>query len=127
MNTPTLPTAPESVDVVVLAAPAGRHLPEEFLRTVVRLRRVREHLALLVVLAHSPESDEAVASLIAAGADDCVVAPSPSELFRCIERVRTLRRRALEHGHEPAEPETTNAADALLDALWRTRAHAAVA
>jgi DNA-binding response OmpR family regulator len=127
MNTPTLPTAPESVDVVVLAAPAGRRLPEEFLRTVARLRRVREQLGLLVVLSPSTEPEEAVASLVAAGADDCVVAPSPSDLFRCIERVRTLRRRALEHGHERVEPETTNAKDALLDALWRTRAHAAVA
>jgi hypothetical protein len=98
------------MDVVVLVVPdhglAPGGLSYEFLDAIAQMR-ARGDAAILVVFPRTVEP-EVFARAEGAGASHCVVAPTSVDVFRHIERARTLRR----------HPTPT---DESLDALWRTR------
>ncbi len=106
------PTTPEvenePIDVVVLVAPDGGTLSDDFVAAIARMK-ARGAAAVLVVFPR-PVDVEVVHRAEAAGASNCVIAPSSSELFGHIERTRALRR------HE--------ADDDPLDVYWRSRSRA---
>jgi hypothetical protein len=109
-----LSTALDSaIDVVVLVVPdrvglAHEGLSHEFVDAIAEMR-MRGDAAVLVVFPRAVDAD-VIARAEAAGASHCVVAPSSDDLFRHIERARTLRRHAIVE-------------DDPLDTLWRTRSH----
>ena len=100
------------IDVVVLVVPdhglAPGGLAQEFLGAIAQMR-TRGDAAILVVFPSAVEP-EVFARAEGAGASHCVVAPTSADLFRHIERARTLRRQS-------------TSVDDPLDALWRTRPH----
>jgi hypothetical protein len=96
------------IDVITLFAP--HDFPnEDFERSVEEWKSADR--AILVVLPDRVD-DEWLDRLRSAGADLCVVAPTPEELFTHVERARRRHRSTRTGG-------TTN--DERLDALWRTR------
>jgi len=96
------------IDVITLFAP--RRLPDaDFERSVAEWSS--QDRAILVVLT-SGLDDSSLDRLHIAGADLCVVAPPPQELFRHVERARGRHRR-IRTGR--------TIRDEQLDALWRER------
>jgi len=102
--------APErtNIDVVTLFAPPS--LPDPDFEGSVTEWSAPDR-AVLVVLPFGVD-DDLLARLHVAGADLCVVAPTPAELFSHVERARRRHRRACR---------VRTAGDERLDALWRER------
>ena len=105
---PRPPQERPNIDVVTLFAP--RILPDaEFERSVAEWSA--HDRAILVVLHSSPDETD-LDRLHRAGADLCVVAPTPGELFSHVERARRRHRRVCTG---------RTRSDERLDALWRER------
>jgi uncharacterized damage-inducible protein DinB len=97
------------IDVITLFAP--HDFPnEEFERSVEEWKSTDR--AILVVLPRRVDA-EWLDRLRSAGADLCVVAPTPAELFTHVERARRRHRGACT---------VRTSSDERLDALWRARA-----
>jgi hypothetical protein len=96
----------EPIDVVVLVAPDGAALPQQFVDALAAVK-ARDSAAVLVVFPRVVDA-EILQRVADAGANHCVAAPSSGELFAHIERARSLRRYA-------------DTDDDPLDAFWRTR------
>jgi hypothetical protein len=96
------------IDVITLFAPPD--FPnEEFERSVEEWKSTDR--AILVVLPARVD-DDSLDRLRSAGADLCVVAPTPEELFTHVERARRRHRRACT---------ARTISDEQLDTLWRAR------
>ena len=106
--------------MVVVFAP-GSALSGEFEQHVAAMT-ASGRAAVLVVFT-SVADTATIDRFTRAGADLCVVAPTPEELFAAVERAR-VRHRA--HATEPATTRegASSADDAVLDALWRKRSGA---
>ena len=97
-----------NVDVVILYAP--RHLPDaDFEESVAEWSA--HGRAILVVLPRGLD-EGTLDPLYVAGADLCVVAPTPAELFTHVECARRRHRKV----HPARTPR-----DQQLDAFWATR------
>jgi hypothetical protein len=108
---PLPPHHHRDIDVITLFAP--QHFPnDDFEHSVEEWESVDR--AILVVLPRRVD-DEWLDRLRSAGADLCVVAPTPDELFTHVERARRRHRRACA---------TRTISDDRLDALWRERRRA---
>ena len=104
---------PPAVDVVVLVAPTRRSAWLSTLDAITHAGR-RPHTAVLVVFERAADID-LLHEAEAAGADLCVVAPAPRDLFAHIERTRAhYRGRSAQAGRERAP-----ANEDPLDRLWR--------
>ncbi len=107
-------------DVIVLIAPSPGTSCDQLLRTITELK-AGGRAAVLVVFPRLADT-EAVVRAWAAGADLCAVAPTSEELFRCMERARSVHRLASRDGTPSARPQNCRRSDELLDTLWRKRA-----
>ena len=105
---PRLPQDHGDIDVIALFAP--RSLPDAAFESTVAEWSSQDR-AVLVVLPYFLD-DSSLDHLHAAGADLCVVTPTPKELFAHVERARGRHRR-IRTGR--------TIRDEQLDALWRER------
>ena len=110
---PHLPQDHGDIDVIALYAP--RSLPDADFERSIAEWSARDR-AVLVVLPYGLD-DSSLERLHIAGADLCVVAPTPKELFTHVERAR---------GRHTRVRTGRTIRDEQLDALWRERFDVAV-
>ena len=104
------------VDVVVLLGPDRHGSCTELFDAISEIKQ-RDHAAVLVVFTHPVDADILDRAGVA-GADLCVVAPSPADLFGHIERTRARYRAATEPTSR-RPPADRYAREDPLDTFWR--------